>query len=85
MGKSGKLLSELVKEKRLEMGITQAMLAQRIGVTVQTVSNLETGNTRTFQMNTFEALAKALDVPIQDITNAAANSRRLPPDRGRSA
>jgi putative transcriptional regulator len=59
-------LANRIKEKRSELGLTQAELAERCGVTRKTVNTVENG---IFVPSTLLALklAKALSVPIEEL------------------
>ena len=55
-----------LKERRSELGLTQAELAERVGVTRKTVNTVENG---VFTPSTLLALklASALDVPVEKL------------------
>ena len=55
-----------IKEKRAELGLTQAELAERVGVTRKTVNTVENG---VFVPSALLALklAKALSVPVEEL------------------
>jgi putative transcriptional regulator len=57
-------LDNKLKERRAELGLTQAELAERIGVTRKTVNTIEN---QVFVPSTILALklAKALDMPVE--------------------
>ena len=59
-------LANRIKEKRGELGLTQAELAERCGVTRKTVNTVENG---IFVPSTLLALklAKALSVPVEQL------------------
>jgi putative transcriptional regulator len=59
-------LSNRIKEKRGELGLTQAELAERVGVTRKTVNTVENG---VFVPSTLLALklAEALSVPVEEL------------------
>lgn len=56
------MLAERVTQRRAELGISQAELARRVGVTAQAIQSLESGRTRTFRA--IMQLAKALEVNV---------------------
>jgi putative transcriptional regulator len=60
-----RLLNSL-KERRAELGLTQAELAERVGVTRKTVNTVEN---RVFTPSALLAikLAKALSVPVEEL------------------
>ena len=59
-------LANSLKERRAELGLTQAELADRVGVTRKTVNTVENG---VFVPSTILALklAKALDRTVEDL------------------
>jgi putative transcriptional regulator len=59
-------LANRIKEKRAELGLTQAELAERCGVTRKTVNTVENG---IFVPSTLLALklAKALSLPVEEL------------------
>ena len=59
-------LSNRIKEKRGELGLTQAELAERVGVTRKTVNTVENG---VFVPSTLLALklAEALSVRVEEL------------------
>ena len=59
-------LSNRIKEKRGELGLTQAELAERVGVTRKTVNTVENG---VFVPSALLALklAEALNVPVEEL------------------
>jgi putative transcriptional regulator len=59
-------LANRIKEKRGELGLTQAELAERCGVTRKTVNTVENG---VFVPSTLLALklARALNVPVEKL------------------
>jgi putative transcriptional regulator len=59
-------LANRIKEKRGELGLTQAELAERCGVTRKTVNTVENG---VFTPSALLAikLARALNVPVEEL------------------
>ena len=59
-------LANRIKEKRGELGLTQAELAERCGVTRKTVNTIENG---VFAPSALLAikLAKALNLPVEEL------------------
>ncbi|MFL6724212.1 MAG: helix-turn-helix transcriptional regulator [Sphingomicrobium sp.] len=59
-------LANRIKEKRAELGLTQAELAERCGVSRKTVNTVENG---IFIPSTLLALklAKALNLPVEEL------------------
>ena len=59
-------LANRLKERRVELGLTQAELAERVGVTRKTVNTVENG---VFTPSALLAikLAEALSVPVEQL------------------
>ena len=62
----GERLANQLKERRTELGLTQAELAERVGVTRKTVNTVENG---VFTPSALLAikLAEALSVPVEKL------------------
>lgn len=56
-----------IKEKRLEMGISQERLAEMSGVSRTIISGLESGKTTVTTTDTLLKLSKALNCSVKDI------------------
>lgn len=56
-----------IKERREELRMTQEELAQRSGVSRQTISSLETGKYDNVLVGTLAAIAMALDTTVDKI------------------
>jgi transcriptional regulator with XRE-family HTH domain len=54
--------NEVMKVRRLELGLTQKEVADRVGVTEATVSRWESGDIKNMRRDKIAALARALDV-----------------------
>ena len=59
-------LANRLKERRAELGLTQAELAERVGVTRKTVNTVENG-VFTPSVTLAIKLAKALDVSVEQL------------------
>ena len=57
----------LIKQKRLDMGMTLDELAKRIGVSTATVSRWETGKIEDMKRSRIKALSDTLEIPIHVI------------------
>jgi putative transcriptional regulator len=59
-------LANAIKQRRTDLGLTQAELAERVGVTRKTVNTVENG---VFTPSALLAikLAKALNVPVEEL------------------
>lgn len=57
----------LVREKRIERGISQQQLAQLSGVKQATISMIETDERRNPGIYTLEALARAMGLGVMDV------------------
>ncbi len=65
-------LANRLKERRAELGFTQAELAERVGVTRKTVNTVENG---VFVPSTILALklAKALDMSVEELFSISSD------------
>ena len=54
--------NEVMKVRRLELGLTQKEVADRVGVTEATVSRWESGDIKNMRRDKIAALARALDI-----------------------
>lgn len=55
-----------IKERREELGMTQEELAEKSGVSRQTISALELGKANDVLVGTLAAVAKALNTTVDD-------------------
>src|SRR5207244_3862503 len=67
----------LLRRYRLARGLTQEALAERAGLSVRTVSDLERGVNLTPRKDTLPLLAAALEVSAQERRRLQATARRL--------
>ena len=65
-----------VKEVRKQKGISQEELAERADLSAQYISQIETGRKRG-SLPTYNKLAKALDVSIDELTGSYSESGRV--------
>ena len=56
-----------IRERREELRMTQEELAQKAGVSRQTISSLETGKYENVLVSTLSAIALALDTTVDKI------------------
>lgn len=63
----GNRFGQRVREVRIEAGLTQKELAERVGVPAQYVSMVETGSSANPTLRLIVLLADALDVPTSDL------------------
>jgi transcriptional regulator with XRE-family HTH domain len=54
--------NEVMRVRRLELGLTQREIADRVGVTEATVSRWESGDIRNMRRDKIASLARALDI-----------------------
>lgn len=84
-------LAEVLKEARKRSGLSQYDLEERSGVSRQTITDIERGETDNVKLSTLERLAKALDVGIRDLIPSGVTpigpliDRFLASDYGRDA
>lgn len=68
------VLSNKVRALRRARGLDQRTLAERAGVSMQTVSNLETGRLRDLKVSTLAALGNALGVSSAELLSQELKS-----------
>jgi len=57
-------LGRVLKTRRAQRGLTQAVVAQRAGVTQTYIAKLESGDKKSPSLALLQRLAKALDLPV---------------------
>ena len=76
MSKVEKLIGSQIANIRKEREITQAELAEKIDVTVETISRLERGVSMP-SIKTLEAISKALAVRLKDLFDFEREERQI--------
>ena len=66
ISKSHKDAHEIIKEKRLELGLSQKQLADKAGLSHNTVYNLETNRVST-NLETYEKICKVLGIKLSSL------------------
>ena len=66
INKRATTISQRVRELRKQRGLLQSELAERAGLAMQTISNIEVGR-KVPEMTTLLKLATALDVSLTDL------------------
>ena len=56
-------MHQIIKERRLDMGLSQKQVAEKANLTFQTVLSIEKGRSAT--IDSLKAILKALDLKIQ--------------------
>lgn len=69
-------IGESIKKHRKLAGLTQAQLAEKLGVTQQNIAMFETDKTN-IKLTTLSKIAKALDTPVADLLESAALEKLL--------
>jgi transcriptional regulator with XRE-family HTH domain len=64
---SPKRLNNVIKTLRTDRGLTQEQVAQKVGVTKNYITMLETGARKTPSLRVLKRLAKALGVPVTEL------------------
>jgi transcriptional regulator with XRE-family HTH domain len=64
-----------IKKRRRELRITQTELAERVGVSRPTISELENGTRTTMTTDTAKALARALGISIDYLVGTWEDSK----------
>ena len=80
-------LSELIKQKRKENGMTLEQLGKRVGVSKMTVLRWESGEIKNIRTDKIEKLASALGIPVVALfegfnknNNTKKNIQQVTPD-----
>jgi transcriptional regulator with XRE-family HTH domain len=63
---------DVVRARREELGLTKAELARRAHLTRSTIHEIEAGQRVTLQLRTLQALARALDMPPENLHQGRA-------------
>ena len=69
--------SHVLRRARRHAGLTQELLAERAGISVRAITDLERGVNRTPRRDTLELLAEALELPPASRTEWERLRRRL--------
>jgi transcriptional regulator with XRE-family HTH domain len=60
-------LSSMIKQRRMELGLTQRALAKRVGVSDAYITQLETRERSNPSLDVLKKLAKALKVSVAEL------------------
>lgn len=58
---------DIIRSRRIELGLTMKELGDKVGVSEGTISRWESGHINNMRRDKIVRLAKALDVPVEDI------------------
>ena len=73
------MLSELLLFRRMELGLSQGMVAKKAGVTISAVSKWENNGIKgTIPIPTIHKISVAYDLPKVDIINTLPKEQRKP-------
>ncbi|OON82211.1 helix-turn-helix domain-containing protein [Streptomyces tsukubensis] len=75
-------IGDRIRNLREFRDVTQEQLAQRAGVSVDTVRKLEQGSRQSARINTLRALARALDVQLERLVGQPTVTQELSDDGG---
>jgi DNA-binding XRE family transcriptional regulator len=67
-------MRELIRSRRDARGLTQSMLADQVGCSSQTISDIEAGRRPVMQKRFWPKLAEVLQVDIKEILQSASDS-----------
>src|SRR5580693_4028021 len=81
-GTDGKIAGALLRQARQAAGLTQEELADKTGLSVRTLGDLERGRTARPHRKSLELLAEALGLPDQASGRLIAMSRGAPDSAG---
>ena len=71
-------LGEYMKQRRLELGLTQEELADRVGITPANLSILKNGRARAVRFSTLEELCRILDCQPGDLLEYVPEKEEAP-------
>src|SRR5512138_2808817 len=74
-----RLHGDVIRQLRESRGLTQLYVAEVVGVTVDTVSRWENNRTSTVKRDNAQALARALEVELDDILRDEPPGAQPPP------
>jgi putative transcriptional regulator len=66
------LIARRVRRGRVAAGLTQAELAERVGVSRWSITRLESGGTADPSTSLLERVARVLEVPVRDLVSHLA-------------
>jgi transcriptional regulator with XRE-family HTH domain len=69
-------ISDIIKRKRLELGLVQKELENRSGVTQSMISKVEGGSAENVSIDVLRRLAKALNCTLVDLLPEADKKKR---------
>ncbi|MGJ0492084.1 helix-turn-helix domain-containing protein [Methylobacter sp.] len=69
-------IGDIIKRKRLELGLIQKELENRSGVTQSMISKVEGGSAENVSIDVLRRLAKALNCTLVDLLPEADKKRR---------
>ena len=78
MGEETMKLAKTMKEKRKAKGISQSMLADRVGIHVRSIQNYEAGK-REPNLETLSKICLELDIPLQRLVSVDIKHSETPP------
>lgn len=64
-------MGEKIRKRRIELNMTQAQLAEKLGISRVQVSYLETGAREVVKIGTLMAIASALDISIDELLSCS--------------
>lgn len=60
-------LGEAIRKYRKQKSYTMAQLADKLGISIGLLSNIETGKTDSLQLNLLNNIVRELDIPISEL------------------
>ncbi len=64
---TGARMGQRIRQRRLDIGLRQVDLAERVGISITNLSLLKTGKVKAVRFSTLEALCRELDCQPGDI------------------
>ncbi len=71
------MLNEKIRKRRLELGLSVSQVAERIGVSRQTVNSWENGNIESLKVNNLFSLCNALLITPNDLYEISSDKNGI--------
>ena len=68
-------MTDIIQKKRKQVGMTQKELADKLGVSYQTISNLENG--KAYSKELLEKVCDILDLEVKIIDNSPIQEKKV--------
>ncbi len=72
-------VKDLIKDRRLALGLSMEEVGRKVGVSKQTIQKWESGKISNMKRSNVAALSKVLDIPISDLMGWTTDESLVPP------